>query len=486
LQANGQLEKSMNIKLSIMMLALGLALVTPRSGSAQSGQPPADPNASQDDPAKSAPKQTPSTLEEMLGQALKQNSDILVAEAKLRQTQAEYQRVKSQTAAEIGSLVAKSAAVHGILKECKRRLDTLYRLRAKGGGIVSDIEIGDAEVSVAKYGGDALEMDTRLAYLLGMPINDIVNAYKDSTSPEALEKIATKNADVMSVEAKIRLAELEVNRVRQQVLGKIAGLRAEVEASRTVLKEYTKRLDTMRRLAQDPAKRAVSDMELSDAQIGVSKLQAELASKEAELAILIGTNFVDPSRGTPPILKTYTIQGDSAQAIAKSLQAMYAPAPTLRLNAIGKNQLLVYAPKDIHAEIARYLEDRRNAAMKLHETESAKLRNVEQIRKALAIELKVNLARVSPKQVMEIMQTEVLDGGLKGVNFLVHQGAQQGDLLNKLVIHVNLAQPVTLAALMQLIEDEYPIRFIVRDYGIVAVHVDFVPAGALMVRGFVE
>jgi WD40 repeat protein len=73
--------------------------------------------------------------------------------------------LESKTLKVIAS-IAKFNATKSILNETKRRLDTLYRLRAKATGIVSDIEIGDAEVSVAKYNGEYIdgEQNIRIAY----------------------------------------------------------------------------------------------------------------------------------------------------------------------------------------------------------------------------------------------------------------------------------------------------------------------------------
>ena len=50
----------------------------------------------------------------------------------------------------------------------------------------------------------------------------------------------------------------------------------------------------------------------------------------------------------------------------------------------------------------------------------------------------------------------------------------------------NLTNPVPLAAAMQLIEDEYPIRFVLRDYGIVVVDASRIPAGAMLVSDFIK
>ncbi len=57
----------------------------------------------------------------------------------------------------------KLGATKSILRETKKRLQTLQRLIGTGiKGVVSDADIGDAEVSVAKYDGERMEEEQNI------------------------------------------------------------------------------------------------------------------------------------------------------------------------------------------------------------------------------------------------------------------------------------------------------------------------------------
>jgi len=57
----------------------------------------------------------------------------------------------------------------------------------------------------------------------------------------------------------------------------------------------------------------------------------------------------------PPILKTYTIESGTADALAKVLQDRYATAPQVRIAAAGNRSIVVWAGPDDQLEIARQL-----------------------------------------------------------------------------------------------------------------------------------
>ena len=320
----------------------------------------------------------PSTLEEMLSHALKHNANILVAEAKVREAEVELNRVHQKVAARIVSLNAEIAGTRAISKETIKRLDTLSRLRRTALGTVSDTDIADAEVSVAKYTGELARLEAELPYLLGKGPAD---------------QVAKNNPDILVMESKVRQAEADCTLARQQELGRIVILQADIAATRAIFRETEKRLATLRRLnASD--NRNVSDMDLSDAQVSVAKYGGDLKLKEAELSNLIGTKLVTTSRADlPPILKTYTVYGGGAEAVAKTLQGIYPESQKLRLTVVSKTQLMVYGLPDVQKDIAKYLEDRQNTLRleeQLLEALIPKLPDSEQLRKALAVAIKVN------------------------------------------------------------------------------------------------
>ncbi len=304
----------------------------------------------------------PTTLEDMLSHALKFNPDILVAEAKVREKEAEVNRVRQKVVARITSLRLEIAGTAVVLRETKKRLQSLMRLRATTGGAVSDVDIGDAEVSVAKYNGELLELEQEWPYLLGKSTKDFLKPSTESTTPIAtLTDFALKNnPDILVMETSVRHAEAELNRVRQQVLGKITILRGNIEATRSILRETQKRLNTLMRL-KSSGTNPVSDTDIGDAEVSVAKYDAELKMKEAELTAVVGRKSVSSWRADwPSILKTYTVNGD-AEEVTNTLQAIMTADPKLRVTAIGVNQVMVYAPVDIQELVAKYLVDRRNS-----------------------------------------------------------------------------------------------------------------------------
>src|SRR5262245_57861443 len=135
------------------------------------GQPPADPKQPpKEDTFKFKPdgkKAAPSALEEMLAKALKQNPDILVAEAKLREAEAELNRVRQKVLARIVVLDAELTGSKAILKEAERRVEQLKELAERDPKIVSTEEYGNAKQVVLKYKAEVASKEAELQVLIG-------------------------------------------------------------------------------------------------------------------------------------------------------------------------------------------------------------------------------------------------------------------------------------------------------------------------------
>jgi hypothetical protein len=117
--------------------------------------------------SKDAKPPGPLDLEDAMAKALKNNSEIRLAEAKVRAAEAELDRVQQQVLAKILVTTAELKGSRAILAETQRRLENLKRLRASGNGAVSDLEIGDASTAVAKYSGDVDSKQAELDVLMG-------------------------------------------------------------------------------------------------------------------------------------------------------------------------------------------------------------------------------------------------------------------------------------------------------------------------------
>ncbi len=99
----------------------------------------------------------------------------------------------------------------------------------------------------------------------------------------------------------------------------------------------------------------------------------------------------------------------------------------------------------------------------------------------MAAAVNVEFADLPLKDVVAHFQETLLKKDIKGVNLILQQS--QGEYPK---INLKLANPVSLAAAIQLIENQYAIRFILRDYGIAVLDSRQTPAGATLVSDFVK
>jgi hypothetical protein len=110
-------------------------------------------------------KSTPSALEQMLEKALKQNPDILVAEAKVHETQAELNRVRQHVMAKMVVLNTEVEALTNIVKEAKIRFDRTMELHEKGA--VSNEAMNAAQGALLKHKADLAVKEAELQALIG-------------------------------------------------------------------------------------------------------------------------------------------------------------------------------------------------------------------------------------------------------------------------------------------------------------------------------
>jgi hypothetical protein len=131
------------------------------------GQPPAksEPSSKDASKGKEPAKPTPGSLEDTLEKSLRSSADIKAAEAKVREAEAELNKVRHQ-------VLTKATALHSDLTLAKRMLATaeqaLARQRdAHQRGTVSVESIMAAESMVTKHRGEVEKLETELKSLRG-------------------------------------------------------------------------------------------------------------------------------------------------------------------------------------------------------------------------------------------------------------------------------------------------------------------------------
>src|SRR5262245_55933437 len=148
-------------------LAAALAVLVACGGLAFAQKP-----GSPDDKPKAADtgkadKPAAGSLEEMLAQALRNNPDIRVAEAKVREAEAELNRTRLQVTQRVVTFRQDLESLRATVREAQARLDRLTQLEQKGRGVVAREEVRSAELTLMKYKAELAKAEAELPYLLG-------------------------------------------------------------------------------------------------------------------------------------------------------------------------------------------------------------------------------------------------------------------------------------------------------------------------------
>jgi hypothetical protein len=332
--------------------------------------------------------------------------------------------------------------------------------------------------------------DSETALLERMEQEAAKKQAKDTKPPgppdleDAMAKALKNNVEIRSAEAKVRAAEAELDRVQQQVLGKISMTTAELKGIQAILAETQVRLETVKRLRAS-GKGVISDLELGEASIAVAKYSGEVDCKQAELDVLLGNLPVGTKKAdyrstivSPPVLRSYAVHNQNAADVVKVLQGLYKESPTLRLSPIGTNQLMAYAPAAVQEEIAKAIAASSGLAGPVPEM-PAVLKDPGFIR-AMGKTVKINFTQgESVRAVLDFLSQSTKD---EGVNLLLFAGKPPVDEMPA----ITLSQPINVAAALLLIEDSTNIRFVVRDYGVVGMRSDAIPSDAILLRDIVK
>jgi hypothetical protein len=312
--------------------------------------------------------------------------------------------------------------------------------------------------------------------------------YKALKLEEAMAMALKHNPEILFAESKLREAEAELNRVQQQVLGKIPIAMADLKASRAISDETKNRLDNYNRLRAGRAG-IISDLDIGEATVAVAKYKGEVERKEAELAALIGKlppgNWTAKKLGEePPVLRTYVVPRDRAVELAKVLQGIYQQSPTTRITNIGDTQIMVYGSPSVHGNVAELLREtgQMPAAERPPLPPLLQGQRLKDLIKAMETTDEVSFSKGKTiNEELEYYSRHWTASNGFGVNIVMDPRAASQTLPI-----VELKKPITLAAMLQLMEDMARVRFIVRDYGIVGVPADDVPAGAVLLSDVVR
>jgi hypothetical protein len=255
-----------------------------------------------------------------------------------------------------------------------------------------------------------------------------------TTLEEMLAHALKYNPDIQVAEVKVRLAEAELNQVRQQVLAKIVAVKAEIDAAEAVYREAEARLERLEKIrATSPT--AVPLEEFNAAVLTRDKYKFELIQRKAKLPALLGKKGV-AGGGTPKSLAfsddgkhLYTIDGDGSVRIWDPTTGKEIVPPAHWKAGTGDN-----------------------------------------LRKALDTPVKLKVDKIPLRQVLKDLEA------LAKVN-IVWFGLTE-DLDRPLLM--GLANEVPLGAMLQLVEDLYGVHFYLRDYGLIATQGDLPMKGGGM------
>jgi hypothetical protein len=259
---------------------------------------------------------------------------------------------------------------------------------------------------------------------------------------EQLDLALKHNADIKFAEAKVREAEAELQRTRQQVLGRVSALHAEIQAH----KESLKILQDALKQHEDLVKTgAVPTSLVLTARSNVAKAQIELAKVEGELQALVGS--VGVSKST-----------------TSKLQYLEMERPVRLWDLDGGKIVYHYAvptPQVGTANVQQPMADR--------------------VRKMLGKTFKI------PQSISDQLQQQDFKDSL--THFWT---AIQTDVPIRFLAPSIAAAKVQLmtgelpvGAWLQMYEDSVPdVRFVVREYGILVTTKDKVPQGAIAVQDF--
>lgn len=105
------------------------------------------------------------TLEEMLNKALKDNPDIRVAEAKVREADAELNRTRLQVTQKVLAFHYSRESQKAVIKFAEENLQRVHKLNSTHAISQEDVKVGEQQLTAAKT--KLAEIEAEMPYLLG-------------------------------------------------------------------------------------------------------------------------------------------------------------------------------------------------------------------------------------------------------------------------------------------------------------------------------
>jgi hypothetical protein len=257
-------------------------------------------------------------------------------------------------------------------------------------------------------------------------------------APGSLEDLLSQalknNPDIHVAEAKLREAEAELNRTRVLVAGKIVALQASIRAAEKARDEAEARFVASMKIREKVGIRDGSDEEIRGLKLAWERSKYEVLKLQAEMPALIGK--------LPDGVKKEQVGGFDLHSLEQ-----YAVHIRWAQKLMAEEAALAKSPKGTLAD---------------------------KIRKALDKPIDANYKDKSLTDVLKEIQKH-----FDGIPVRVTQGAiPQGKM------DLDLGK-VTLGAAIQAFNDLAPeSRFVVREYGILFTHKDFLPPNAVLLHDF--
>jgi hypothetical protein len=245
---------------------------------------------------------------------------------------------------------------------------------------------------------------------------------------EWLARALRSNPDLKVAESKLREAEAELNRVRLQIMQKIVKLQYDVKEAKEKVAQLTTRYERMKDLHKQGV---LSVTEFGNAEGELLAAKSSLARLEGELPFLLGQQ---PQQAATFLSGFTYLDIDRMPYGVEIITRGPTMAGSAGTMTTGTVPVAGSAP--------------------------------DKVRKALDAPITLKYQDATPEQIVDDFRRSA-----KGINFIVN--AAKGTKLN-----VDLG-PIPLGAAMQWFEDETHLRFVLREYGIVAVSPTKAPPGAV-------
>jgi hypothetical protein len=261
---------------------------------------------------------------------------------------------------------------------------------------------------------------------------------------DLIDKALKNNADIRAAEAKVREAEAELNRVRHQIVAKVATLKHDITTAKKML-EFTDKQAGL--VAESIRRGAGSQQELQAALAAVEKQKADLARLETEMQSLTG--------GWKNVIGSVAFSPDGGRIVFGGEDG------SVRIWDVRTGMHL----NDVTGRVTWTVDS----------SASVQTPMAERIKAALNKSVKIDASKG------ELPLTEVLA-------YLVQKAGIDVPfrLIGKLDdVPVSLMKgDLPLGAWLQVFEDSGDVRFVIREYGILVTATSRVPKGAISVQDF--